>query len=154
MKQWLNEQLFDGVLKIKTRIVLKYFFKKRDTQFSLEIYLCEINIIKVYLSRIYDVATCDTSHTGLKYKYKLKDSFIISHLLTKAKGHNWIDIKQRATTLTMTVHIASLSRGNKLIRSVNAITSKPGTQDPIVPNAKTRDVPASPSLSRVPGPRF
>jgi len=70
--------------------------------------------------------------------------------LTKAKGHNWIDKKQRGTTLTMTVYTASLSRGKKLIRSVNAITSKAGIRDPIVPNAKTWDrVPADPSRSRV-----
>ena len=46
------------------------------------------------------------------------------------------------------LHILSLSfiaRGEKQIKLVIAITSKPGTRDPKVPNAKTRDrVPANP----------
>ena len=69
---------------------------------------------------------------------------------------NWLIRFSKSTRRAMAIHIASLSliaRGKKQIRSVITITSKPGTRDPIVPNAKTRDqVPASPSRSQpIPG---
>jgi len=70
--------------------------------------------------------------------------------------YNWLIRFSKTTRRVMAIHIASLSliaRGKQQIRSVITITSKPGTRDPIVQNAKTRDrVPASPSRSQpIPG---
>ena len=63
----------------------------------------------------------------------------------------WL-ILSKSIRLAKTILILSLSfiaRGEKQIRSVIAITSKPGTRDPKVPNAKTRDrVPSKPDQSQ------
>ena len=68
----------------------------------------------------------------------------------------WLIFCSKSIRPAKTIHILSLSfiaRGEKQIRSVIAITSKPGTRDPKVLNAKTRDrVPNDPGQSHpIPG---
>ena len=68
----------------------------------------------------------------------------------------WFILCSKIKRPVETIHILSLSfiaRGEKQIRSVIAITSKPGTRDPKVPNAKpgtgSHPIPASPIRSRI-----
>ena len=63
----------------------------------------------------------------------------------------WLILCSKSIRPAKTIHIPSLSfiaRGEKQIRSVITITSKPGTRDPKVQNAKTRvRLPSNPGQS-------